>query len=283
MMRPEDRARQTIDRMLEDAGWRVQNRDELDLAASINGGIALREASMAQGAADYLLISNRVAVGIVEAKKAGTTLTGVEEQSAKYTVGLPPGLAAARTPLPFRYEATDVEVRFTNDLDPEPRSRRVFSFHRPETLREWLRQAPQDGPNETLRAQLQRLPPLDAAGLRDCQIEAITKLERSFAGNHPRALIQMATGSGKTFTAISSVYRLLRYGGAKRILFLVDRANLGMQAFTEFQQYPGAGRWTQVYRDLWRAPPAKQRDRSGDGGQQRLHRHDPAVVFAALQ
>ena len=222
----------------------------LDLAASINGGIALREASMAQGAADYLLISNRVAVGIVEAKKAGTTLTGVEEQSAKYTVGLPPGLAAARTPLPFRYEATDVEVRFTNDLDPEPRSRRVFSFHRPETLREWLRQAPQDGPNETLRAQLQRLPPLDAAGLRDCQIEAITKLERSFAGNHPRALIQMATCSGKTFTAISSVYRLLRYGGAKRILFLVDRANLGMQAFTEFQQYqaPGDGRkFTEIY------------------------------------
>ena len=249
-MRPEERARRTIDQMLEDAGWRVQNRDELNLAASVNGGVALREASMAQGAADYLLISNRLAIGVVEAKKAGTTLSGIEEQSAKYTTGLPPGLAAARKPLAFRYEATDVEVHFTNDLDPEPRARRVFGFHRPETLREWSQQASQVAENETLRARLRQMPTLNTAGLRDCQIEAITNLERSFAGNRPYALIQMATGSGKTFTAVNSVYRLLRYGGAKRVLFLVDRANLGAQAFTEFQQFqvPGDGRkFTEIY------------------------------------
>ena len=144
------------------------------------------------------------------------------------------------TQLAFSYETTGIETRFTNHLDPEPRSRRVFAFHQPETLAAWLAQAPVGVPNaqnETMRARLTRLPPLLTAHLRDCQVEAITNLEASFAQNKRRALIQMATGSGKTYTAVSSIYRLIKFGGVKRVVFLVDRTELGKQALNEFQQY----------------------------------------------
>ena len=251
MPRPEDSAREVIDDQLRAAGWLVQDRARLNLGAG--RGVAVREFATASGPADYLLFVDRQAVGVVEAKKAGVTLTGVEEQSGRYRLGLPPGVRAAREPLPFAYETTGVETHFTSHLDPTPRSRGVFSFHRPETLAEWLTQAPADTPPEqygVLRARLRRMPPLDPAGLRDCQVEAIANLERSFAQDRPRALVQMATGSGKTYTAVSAIYRLLRYGGAKRVLFLVDRANLGKQALNEFAQYtvPGDGRkFTELY------------------------------------
>jgi type I restriction enzyme R subunit len=253
-VKPEELARQQIDDLLDQAGWDVQDRARLNLGA--RRGVAIREFSLATGAADYLLFVDREAVGTVEAKKVGTTLTGIEEQSAKYRVGLPDWVAAARHPLPFAYETTGVETRFTSHLDPEPRSRPVFAFHRPETLAEWLAQAPENpenaggGENRTLRARLRRMPPLDPRGLRECQVEAVTNLERSFAADRPRALVQMATGSGKTYTAVSSVYRLLKYGGARRVLFLVDRANLGRQTLKEFEQYatPDDGRkFTELY------------------------------------
>ena len=89
----------------------------------------------------------------------------------------------------------------------------------------------------TLRAKLRRIPPLVEEGLWPAQIKAIKNLEKSFAENRPRALIQMATGSGKTFTAVNFIYRLIKFGGAKRVLFLVDRANLGRQTLKEFQQF----------------------------------------------
>jgi type I restriction enzyme R subunit len=142
------------------------------------------------------------------------------------------------------YESTGTETLFRDLRDPSPRSRRVFAFHKPETLHEWIHQ------QDTLRSRLHHLPPLVSLGLRDCQNEAIVNLERSFADAHPRALIQMATGSGKTYTAVSFIYRLIRYGGAKRVLFLVDRNNLGRQANTEFQQCitPDDGRkFTEIY------------------------------------
>jgi type I restriction enzyme, R subunit len=250
-MSPEQQARQTIDALLTQAGWAVQDRREVNLGAA--RGVAIREFSTLAGPADYLLVVDRHAVGVVEAKKAGETLTGVETQSAKYREGLPPGLPASRLPLPFAYESTGIETRCTNFLEPDARSRPVFAFHRPETLADWLCQVPDSSPaaqNDTLRARLRRLPPLPPDGLRACQVEAITHLEHSFAENRPRALIQMATGSGKTYTAVSSIYRLIRYGGAKRVLFLVDRANLGRQTLKEFEQYsvPGDGRkFTELY------------------------------------
>lgn len=250
-MKPEQSARQTIDELLEQAGWAVQDRKRLNLGAK--RGVAIREFSVSTGATDYLLFVDREAVGIIEAKKVGQTLTGVEEQSNKYRRGLPDDLPANRLPLPFAYETTGVETRFTSYLDPVPCSRQVFAFHRPEMLAEWLRQAPVELSNEqndTLRARLLRLPSLPSARLRDCQIEAITNLERSLAENRPRALVQMATGSGKTYMAVSSIYRLIKFGGAKRVLFLVDRANLAKQTLNAFQQYetPDDGRkFTDLY------------------------------------
>src|SRR5258708_6713389 len=192
----------------------------------------------------------REAVGGVEAKAVGYSLMGVREQSGKYLTGVDKDLPAARVPLPFHYETTGKETRFTSYLDPVPRNRKVFSFHRPETLQEWLAQAPEDRENGTLRARLLRMPELATRGLRDCQIEAIGNLEHSFTQNHPRALIQMATGSGKTYTAVNFIYRLIKFGGARRVLFLVDRDNLAQQTFNEFQQFmtPDDGRkFTELY------------------------------------
>ncbi|BCL81706.1 type III restriction endonuclease subunit R [Ktedonobacteria bacterium brp13] len=247
-MKPEERARQQIDQQLIEAGWIVQDRQELNLGAGL--GVAIREFSLRSGFADYFLMVNREAVGVIEAKPLGHSLMGVREQSAKYLTGVVADLPVARTPLPFHYETTGKETHFTSNLDPAPRGRQVFSFHRPEVLQEWLAQAPEDGENTTLRARLLQLPVLPTYRLRDCQIEAITNLERSFAQNRQRALIQMATGSGKTYTAVNAIYRLIKYGGARRVLFLVDRDNLGQQTFNEFQQFeaPGDGRkFTELY------------------------------------
>lgn len=246
-MTPEESARKQIDDMLESAGWIVQNRKDINLGAG--QGIAIREFSVRSGEADYLLLVDRQAVGVVEAKPLGHTLLGVKEQSAKYLAALDDYMPA-RMPLPFHYETTGAETRFTSYLDPVPRSRLVFSFHQPKTLQEWLTLAPEQGENKTLRARLLEMPELATGKLRDCQVEAITNLECSFRQNHPRALIQMATGSGKTYTAVNFIYRLIKYGGAKRVLFLVDRDNLGLQTFNEFQQFmtPDDGRkFTELY------------------------------------
>ncbi|MGX1004040.1 superfamily II DNA or RNA helicase/integrase [Roseovarius sp. MBR-38] len=227
---PEQIARDQIDRRLEAAGWQVQDKASLNPNAAL--GVAVREYPTDTGPADYVLFVDARAVGVVEAKPDswGERLTIVEEQSSGY--------AAARLkwvnnnePLPFIYESTSVVTRFTDGRDPAPRSREVFTFHRPETLKAWVN-APL-----SLRAGLQNLPDLNADGLRDCQIKAITKLESSLQMGKPRALVQMATGSGKTFTAITQIYRLLKHAGAWRILFLVDTKNLGEQAEGEFMAY----------------------------------------------
>ncbi len=129
------------------------------------------------------------------------------------------------------FESTGTLTRFTDYRDPKPRSRAVFTFHRPETFREWLKQG------VSLRRRVFNIPSLNPKGLRDCQITAINNLEDSFRRNQPKALVQMATGSGKTFTAITAIYRLLTYAKARRVLFLVDTKNLGEQAEQEFMAY----------------------------------------------
>ena len=223
-------ARDQIDARLVEAGWLVQSRNTINFNAG--PGIAVREYLTDVGPADYVLFLDKRAVGVIEAKPKdwGHKITTVEDQSAGY--------AAAKLkwvnnkePLPFVYESTGVITRFTDGRDPKPRSREVFTFHRPETMAEWLSKP------KSLRAGLQDIPALNPAGLRDCQITAIKNLEQSFKDDRPRALVQMATGSGKTFTAITSVYRLLKHADAKRILFLVDTKNLGEQAEQEFMSY----------------------------------------------
>ena len=227
---PEQKARNHIDAMLERVGWQVQSKSKINFGASL--GIAVREYLTSVGPADYVLFIDKKPVGVIEAKPEdwGQKITTVEEQSAGY--------AAAKLkwvnnkePLPFVYESTGVLTRFTNTRDPRPRSREVFSFSRPETMQDWYTQT------ATLRARLQRIPGLDPTGLRACQIAAIERLETSFKNDRPRALIQMATGSGKTYAAITSIYRLLKHADAKRILFLVDTKNLGEQAEQEFMSY----------------------------------------------
>lgn len=239
---PENLAREQIDRLLTAAGWIIQ--DNAAFNRNAGEGVAVREFPLPNGPCDYLLFVGGKAAGVIEAKKAGVTLSGVAEQASKYMATLPDHLARWGNTLRFDYESTGDETFFRDMQDPKPRSRRVFAFHQPQTLHAWLKEP------ATFRARLQQLPPLDVAGLRDCQIKAVTGLEASLAQDHPRSLIQMATGAGKTFTACTFSWRLLKHAGARRILFLVDRNNLGDQTLKEYQNYepPGSGRkFTQTY------------------------------------
>jgi type I restriction enzyme R subunit len=260
---PEQLSREKIDAQLADCGWIIQRYKDYDPSAS--RGIALIEVPGKAGSADYLLLVDKQTVGVIEAKKEGTTLSGVADQSGYYGDQLHDFLTTNGLP-PFLYESTGVETYFRDRRDPEPRSRRLFTFHRPEVLSEWFAEP------ETLRKRLAQMPfthplvPVGSSdtlgtngsavgssatlGMRDCQVEAITKLEKSFAADRPRALIQMATGAGKTFTACAFTYRLIKHAGARRILFLVDRANLGKQARDEFSQFvtpDTARKFTELY------------------------------------
>src|SRR5437763_14279279 len=233
MPSPEELAREKIDPLLQQCGWVLQNRSTINLSPA--RGVAIREALLKyRDEVDYLLFVNGKAIGTVEAKPEGFTLTGVEEQSGKYGKGLLDIYPKWREPLPFAYESTGIETQFTNQLDPSPKSRNVFAFHRPETLLEYLE------PNANLNTRLANLPTTDqmpTTNLWSAQIEAIRNIEKSLAANKRRALIQMATGSGKTYTAVNFVYRLIKLAGARRVLFLVDRGNLGDQTLKEFQQF----------------------------------------------
>ena len=212
---PEARARVNIDRQLVEAGWVVQDVRSMNLYAG--PGVAVREFSMksGHGEADYLLfvpIDGRpVAVGVIEAKKEGSTLSGVEIQSRKYTDGLPDNLSTPIRPLPIAYESTGIETMFTCGLDPDPRSRQVFSFHRPETVTAWVRRAITQPGCGSLRGRLSLLPEVREDGLRSIQVRAIDAVESSIRENRPRALAQMATGSGKTFMAANEAYRLIKF------------------------------------------------------------------------
>ena len=215
-MTPEQKARQKIDALIEKAGWVVQDADAENLYAG--RGVAVREFGLkpGHGTADNLLYVDEKAAVVVEANPADYTLTGVESQSGKYSDGLPDNLPAHRKPLPFLYETTGSETRFTNLLDPEPRSRGVVDFQTPGLLAHWVGSGAATGPAAAagtaepsaayaavpnLGQNLTEMPPLDVGGLWRVQQRAITNLEESLVQAKPRALIQMVTGSGRTFTA----------------------------------------------------------------------------------
>ncbi|WP_121971611.1 DEAD/DEAH box helicase family protein [Leptolyngbya sp. BC1307] len=234
---PEQIARDRIDTQLRAAGWVVQAKSGTNLSAA--QGVAIREYQTDVGPADYVLFVDRKAVGVIEAKKEseGHRLTTHETQTAGYAAAKLKWINN-REPLPFLYESTGMVTQFTDGREPKPQSREIFHFHRPEELAKRLTQEP-------LRSRLQHLNPLNpeglpaaALGLRDCQAQAIKNLEDSLKAGKTRSLIQMATGAGKTFTAITSMHRLLKPPvKAKRILFLVDTLNLGKQAEQEMMAY----------------------------------------------
>lgn len=244
MTRPEDKARELIDQRLQQAGWLIQDMAQFNPAAG--RGVAVREFPTDTGPADYVLLVDREPVGVIEAKRdeEGQRITEHEAQTERYANATLKWRKAGR-PLRFLFEATGQIIRFTDGLDPLPRSRELFHFFQPQQLAEWL------AATSTFRGRLATaMPALPEAGLRECQITAVTGLEKSLAQNRPRSLVHMATGAGKTFTAITSVYRLLKFGGAKRVLFLVDTRNLGKQAHQEFMAYQPADdarKFTELY------------------------------------
>lgn len=241
-MTPEGLAREHIDAQLREAGWVIQNPKEINLGAAL--GVAVREFQGETGPADYVLFIEDKVAGIIEAKAEGTTLSGVADQAARYQANLPDHLQFWYPEPPFLYESTGAETYFCDTRDPNHRSRSLFTFHTPQGLRELLQEP------TTFRERLQHLPPLDPTNLRACQVEAIRGAEASLKQNKPRALLQMATGSGKTYTAVQLCYRLAKFARARKILFLVDRRNLGRQAKNEFEQFvvPGDGRkFTELY------------------------------------
>jgi type I restriction enzyme, R subunit len=226
---PEQIARDHIDRQLIACGWIIQGMKQINLNAGF--GIAVKEYMTDAGIADYLLFVDGKPCGVIEAKREeeGHRINVHEAQGEDYAKAKLKHLK--NEPLPYVYISTGEITNFTDFTDPKPRSREVFCFHQPETLRDWIKR------DKSLRRRLHDLPTLQTQGLRECQIKAINQLETSFKANRPRALIQMATGSGKTFTAITFVYRLLKYAKATRILFLVDTKNLGEQAEQEFMSF----------------------------------------------
>ncbi|RZB15964.1 restriction endonuclease [Streptomyces sp. F001] len=238
----EVQAREKIDAMLAKAGWVIQDKADANPLDKRGRGVAIREFTLATGRADYVLYVDGKIVGVVEAKREGTALAGALAQNERYAAGVLKEHTMAvwrrEEPFAFRYVSTGAETYFLNRVDPDARSREVFAFHRPETIAAWMKRADEEPDTPTFRAALRTgMPLLETHGLRMAQVEAITGLEGSLAADRPRALIQMATGAGKTFTAVTETYRLLRHAGARRVLFLVDRNNLGRQAHAEFDKY----------------------------------------------
>lgn len=229
-MKPEDKVREKIDDILKQVGFVIQDREEFNRNASL--GVAVREFVMSdESKADYLLFIDGKACGVIEAKKEGISLSGIELQAKHYASHIPKELRIWQNPMPFIYVSNFNEIYFADLREQDYSSRQIFSFHTPESLFENLKR------DKTLRDSLKEIPKLDTAGLRKCQIEAIERLDNSLKLNKPRSLIQMATGSGKTFTACNFTYRLLKFAKAKRILFLVDRNNLGRQTKKEFDNF----------------------------------------------
>lgn len=253
-LNPEEQARVLIDAQLVAAGWVVQDREAIDLVNHV--GVAVREVIMEKwaGRADYVLYLNRKMVGVIEAKPQGTTLMAVQWQSHRYSKGLTETQAKSAVlidgELPFIYEASGSETNFTNVYDPEPRARRIFNFQKPETLARIIRES-ENQKHATWRGRVQELPDTEGYDLRPASRRAVIAIEKSLKDNqHSRSLVQMATGAGKTRMAVTESYRLLKHGGFTRVLFLVDRNNLGDQTLREFRDFttPDDGRkFTDLY------------------------------------
>ena len=225
-MKPEEKARAVIDRMFEEAGWKVVDRDKYvpNMTA-----VAIREGLMVGNReADYLLFLNGKAVGVLEAKRIETDINSdiVQEQARLYTRSCPKWCQAwfPNIPLPLAYVANSRDLMFYDTRKSNSEFEYCKKIHTPKEVKKLL----------GLEDDYVGLPTLNPKGLRACQYEAITELEKSYRNGENRALMVLATGAGKTYTACLAAYRMLAFTPMKRILFLVDRNNLGKQAETEF-------------------------------------------------
>ena len=225
-MNPEEKARVIIDRMFEEAGWKVVDRDKY---APNMTAVAIKEGLMVGNReADYLLFLNGKAVGVLEAKRIETDINSdiVQEQARLYTRSCPKWCQAwfPNIPLPLAYVANSRDLMFYDTRKSNSEFEYCKKIHTPKEVKKLL----------SLEDDYVGLPTLSPKGLRACQYEAITQLEQSFRNGENRALMVLATGAGKTYTACLAAYRMLAFTPMKRILFLVDRNNLGKQAETEF-------------------------------------------------
>ena len=223
-MTPEEKARIHIDKMFEDAGWKVVDRDEYSPTIT---AVAIREGLLKGNLeADYFLFINGKAVGVLEAKREEVDVNSsvVHDQAELYIRSVPSCYQAYMKPLPMVYVSNGKEVFFNDFRDKEADYISIGKIHTPKEIVKMLGiEDPYAG-----------LPTLRKKGLRECQYEAITELEKSFRTGQNRALMVLATGAGKTYTACLAAYRFLTYTPMRRILFLVDRNNLGKQADGEF-------------------------------------------------
>ena len=226
-MTPENKARKQIDKLFEEAGWQVVSRD--DYAPNISA-VAIEEGLLKHNKrADYFLFLNGKAVGVLEAKREDLKedLSCACEQAELYAKGVPLKYQAYQRPLPIIYLSNGKQVLFKDFRDPDSKLIELNRIHTPKEIVKLL------GIKDEYAA-LPMLTEREKKALRACQYEAITKLEKSFKSGHKRALMVLATGAGKTYTACMAAYRMLSYTPMKRILFLVDRNNLGKQAEGEF-------------------------------------------------
>lgn len=239
-MEPEGVARRFIDDKLRASGWQIQDYNERNISLP---GVAVREfpTSGRTEPVDYALFVQGKIVGIIEAKKAGVPLTGVESQSRTYLSNL---VRDGYRPI-FTYESTGIQTRFSDTRDPDYRSRNVLTFHRPDSLHRRYKE------QDTLRSRLRHNIPQELPhALRPCQKDGIRGLEKSLENGRLRSLIHMTMGSGKTRMTVAESYRLLKFARARRILFLVDRRELGRQAYAEYQRY-AAPRENKKFTDLY--------------------------------
>lgn len=223
-MTPEEKARQKIDHWFTDAGWKVINREDYEPTCS---AVAIREGLLKGNLeADYFLFINGKAVGVLEAKRKDIDASSdaVCEQAARYARSVPHIYQTYQNPLPFIFTSNGKELYFCDSREQESCFRQIITIPTPHDLVKKL------GIEDTFAG----LPTLTKKGLRDCQYEAVTELEKSFRSGQTRTLMVLATGAGKTYTACLAAYRMLSYTPMRRVLFLVDRNNLGKQAEGEF-------------------------------------------------
>ena len=226
--------KQRVDPRLDDAGWRLPRKGTKPLHQAHR----TEEHETANGPADYALWLDNHIVGIVEAKKVTLGAQNVLTQAARYAKGLagsPYDFGGHRCP--FLYSTSGEVIWFHDVRHPLNRSRQVAQFHTPAALQELL--------GRDLDAACEKLIglPHDHPKLRPYQKEANAAVDQAIAARKRHLLLAMATGCGKTFTLVNQIYRLMKSGVAKRVLFLVDRRALAAQAvraFASFEAEPGS-------------------------------------------